>query len=65
MKDKAEFIVKVLLNHPFEGDDDPQIEIAKTTIRKRYREIRRTMSFTQAEIQAKTEWLTEFLQMIS
>ncbi len=60
-----EFIVKVLLSHPFDGDDDPLIQNAKKKISDQYRRLRREMSFTSAEIQSKTEWLESYLQKIS
>ena len=58
---QAEFIVKVLLDHPFEGDDVAEIQNAKKIVKDRYRRLRREITFTQAEIQSKTEWLESYL----
>lgn len=57
----SEFIVKVLLAHPFEGDNDPLLQEAKKGIKDRYGVLRREKSFTESEIQAKSEWLESFL----
>ena len=64
----AEFIVKVLLCHPTPAIlQEPEIKKAKLFIKKRYREIwnaskdKGNVRFTEAEIQAKTEWLSQFL----
>jgi hypothetical protein len=61
----SEFIVKVLLAHPFDGDNDPLLQEAKKGIKARYRELRSEKSFTESEIQAKSEWLESFLQKIT
>lgn len=60
--DKAEFIVRVLLAHPTPNHPTtPEVEEARKTIKKRYREIRRQMPFTQAEMVSKVEWLKTVL----
>jgi hypothetical protein len=59
---KADFIVKVLLSHPFDGDDDEKIRLAKKKITDRYRELKSDLSFTEAEIASKIEWLESFLK---
>lgn len=59
--DKAEMIAKVLCCHPFEGDETPEIKTARDSIKKRYKEIRREMPFTRAELISKVEWLKTVL----
>ena len=64
-----EFIVKVLLCHPTPAiEAEPEVKRAKLWIKKRYRDIRNGLKdkgnvrFTEAEIQAKTEWLKDYFQ---
>lgn len=54
-------IVKVLCCHPFPGDEDPTVSDPRKQIKKRYREIRRKVPFTQAEFISKVEWLKKIL----
>lgn len=62
---ETEFIVKVLLCHPTPSiEEDQEIKKAKLCIKKRYQQIRREMTFTEAEIQSKKEWLESYLQNI-
>ena len=58
-----EFIIKVLLCHPTPSiEEDPEVKKAKLAIKKKYGKLRGEMSFTEAEIQAKTEWLNSYFQ---
>ena len=73
MNDKRlNIIVKVFLCHPTPSiEEDPEVKKSKLWIKKRYREIRNSnkdkgnVRFTDAEIQAKIEWLKEYISKIA
>ena len=55
-------IVRILLDHPTPTlEKDDVVDLAKKGIKRRYRELRRQKSFTDAEIQAKMECIRGFL----
>lgn len=58
---KSDLIARVLCCHPIPGDESVEVKQAKLRIKKRYREIRRQMPFTQAELISKVEWLDDVL----
>ena len=58
-----ELIVKTLLCHPTPDIlNDKEVDEARKKVKLRYRELRRQIGFTEAEIKAKVEWVAEMLK---